>query len=65
MEVYSSWKLYTEITGALSKLQQRKGIQIPYGRTGLFGLGSLIEYFDLQVTESCFIHLDSNSIVFL
>lgn len=65
MEVYSLWKLYTEITGAFSKLQQRKRIQIPYGRTGLFGLGSPIEYFDWQVTESCFIHLDSNSIVFL
>ena len=63
MEEYSSWKLYTEITETLSKPQQR--IQIPYSQTEISNIEPSITYFDWQVDESCFIHLNSNSIVFL
>lgn len=65
MEVYSSWVLYTKITETLSRPQQRIQI-LPYSRrTELSNIEPSITYFDWQVDESCFIHLNSNSIVFL
>lgn len=65
MEVYSSWVLYTKITETLSSPQQRIQI-LPYSRrTELSNIEPSITYFDWQVDESCFIHLNSNSIVFL